>query len=870
MKKPKHPRLIEKLALGGFSAILLGALVAASFAFYTYINEQLYQEGITQLTELGTQLFEKLELQIDMQWSYLSKMKASIEGTSSWTVEGLKDEMAHMEWHLAPEGKTIMFRAIDEDGHYYTDEGRQGYWTGNDYLSDEAKESFLITNWADNENYMAFVMKNESNATIEGKKIERVALLRSMTDLTPFFHSSAFDSKNLVYLIDRKGYILFKSGELDGISFGGKNIFSYLEMQTYPHESYASLHAKTASGQTICSDIEINGDKFFILHDPMSQYSWEVITLVSANDVATSASAMVQSIAKLFLTVMIVLLVLIVIGFVFINRIGNDHAAIKVKEEAQKKLEQTNEELTKAKQEADEALKIARKATKAKSEFLASMSHDIRTPMNAIVGISKLMEQESKNPEKMSYYLSKLHHSSEYMLGLINDILDMSKIESGDVHLNAVPVKMAEQVGQIESIIRSQSNEKNQKFTVEVHTIKHEYLIGDSVRLRQLFMNLLSNAVKYTQPGGEILFELEETQADKEGYARIITRAIDNGYGMSKEFQKRMFEPFAREENTLTNKVSGTGLGLSITKSVVELMGGTIECESDLGKGSRFTVTLELPIDQENHSRSDLKRLLLISKDEQLIANVSSSLSEREVEFIHVGDEREALIYLKSKEVDVILLSDHLRKNDLGHAVASLKAKLKKQAFVFCCDYAHNEHVGDLILASGIDGLIARPFFFENLLIALDCAKKDTLQEEAIHSFLKGKRFLCAEDNELNAEILEALLALHGASCKIYSNGEELVNAFASISPGEYDALLMDVQMPVMNGLEATKAIREGPNHLGKEMIIIAMTANAFSSDVEACLNAGMDAHLSKPLDVNALEHLLQKLLGEREAKGRD
>ena len=859
MKKSKHPLLLRRAILASITVFLLGTVAASSIVYYNYVNEQLYQESISQLTELTTQLFEKLSVQIDLQWSYLGKIKNELESKSAWSEAEIAEKLTHFEDHLAPEGTSLLFRVIDETGDYYTDEGKLGYWTGNQYLSGKKKESFPINNPTETTNYMAFAIKPDASISVDGKAVERFVLLRSMKDMAVFFQSSAFNNRNIAYITNEYGLIFYRTGSLEGINYDGMNAIEFLQDKEFPHESFASLYERVQKGETVYADVKIDGNRYYFAHNPFKDYGWEITIIVSASSVATSATTMVESITRIFLLMLLIFIILFGAGLYFIVKISKDRALIKAKQENETRLEKLNEELSKSKQETEEALAIARYATNAKSQFLASMSHDIRTPMNAIVGISKLMENEINNPEKLTYYVNKLHHSSEYMLGLINDILDMSKIESGDVHLNALPVKMAEQVGQIESIIRAQSNEKNQEFTVVAHEIKHEYLIGDSVRLRQMFMNLLSNAVKYTQNGGHILFELKEVPCEREGYAKVLTSVKDDGYGMSKEFQKKMFEPFAREVNSLTNKVSGTGLGLPITKSVIEMMGGTIECESEIGKGTRFDVWLELPIDPDSHASSEIRKILLVSKEEMLITNLRSSLAERKAELIVVSDEEEALAYLDKNKADVALLSDYLSKKDLSSFVSKLKEK--QSLYVFCVDYAYKEHVRDILVSSGVDGLIARPFFYENLLIAMENAKKKTQEEEETHSFLKGKRFLCAEDNELNAEILEALLTMQGASCKIYPNGEEIVKAFASVKPGDYDAILMDVQMPVMNGLEATKAIRESENPLGKKMIIIAMTANAFNSDVKECLDAGMDAHLSKPLDIAAFEHLLQSLM---------
>ena len=863
MKKEGKRHNPKRWILIASTAAFLAAIGGASAFFYSYISDQLYQESIAQLTELSKQYFEKLEAQVDEQWDYLAKVQSDFEARGEMTIDEVKSSFSHYQSDLSVGGKSLYFRLIDSDGFYYTDEGRNMDWPGNgDLKDDKEKQSFLLSNWGGNQLYMAFTQKCGASLSVSGHAIEHFALLRPIEEVAPFFQSSAFAENNLIYIVDVDGRIIFSDGELKGIENEGINAFTYLEKQTFPHESLASLTEQSDQGSLICTDVEIAGRRFFMVYNPLPKYAWGVLFFVSSQDVAQNASKMVQSIVVAFVIGIAILLLAFLAGAFFLVRIEKDRALIQEKEKNSKVLQEMNVALTATKQKTEEALEIARYAAQAKSQFLANMSHDIRTPMNAIVGISKLMENEVNNPEKLTYYINKLRHSSQYMLGLINDILDMSKIESGDVHLNSAPVKMAEQVGQIESIIRSQSAEKDQEFTVVLHQIRHEYLIGDAVRIRQMFMNLLSNAVKYTPVGGNIRFELAEFPCEEEGHARILTSVVDDGCGMSEEFQKKMYEPFAREDNSMTSKTTGTGLGLSITKSVVDMMGGTIEVESAPGKGSRFDVWLTLPFDAEEPQIPYAEDVLLIAEEEMLIANIKTSLEGRVPSLRIAKSEKEAQSLLEEKAADAILLSGYLSKEILKKAVSALRKANGKPVFIFCCDYVYKDRVRDLLMESGIDGLIARPFFVENFILALVSAKEAGKKGEgSVHASLSGKRFLCAEDNDLNAEILEAILSMHGASCKIHPNGAEIVKDFETVKEGEYDAILMDVQMPVMNGMEATKAIRLGKNPLGKKIPIIAMTANAFSSDVEACLAAGMDAHLSKPLDLLSLERTLEDLL---------
>ena len=510
-------------------------------------------------------------------------------------------------------------------------------------------------------------------------------------------------------------------------------------------------------------------------------------------------------------------------------------------------------------------------ANRAKSTFLSNMSHDIRTPMNAIVGITKLMEHERDDPEKLELYIHKVQSSSRYLLSLINDVLDMSKIESGEVTLNHEPISLAEQVGQIDSIIRPQTEERGQSFRVCVHEIVHESLLGDAVRLRQIFINLLSNAVKYTPYGGAIRLDLAELPGGDADHAILGITVTDTGYGMTPEFVAHIFEPFTRAENSITNRVQGTGLGMAITKNIVDLMGGTIRVESEPGKGSCFHVTLPLQIDKVSEYEIHAAGVLLVTADAALIRNAGAAFRESGVPLYSAETLEQAEVVVRKGTVDTVLLSGFLRNPQLPTAVQRLRRQARGGLLVFCLDYAQRDQAAEVLARSGVNGLIVRPIFLSSFACAVNQARSGAVREIAEDgAVLRGKRFLCAEDNALNAEILNAILDTNGACCTIYPNGKKLAEAFETVQPGEYDAILMDVQMPVMNGLDATRAIRRSSNPLGRTIPIIAMTANAFSSDVQECLDAGMDAHVSKPLDVAVLERTLRSLLSENVAGGGD
>ena len=523
-----------------------------------------------------------------------------------------------------------------------------------------------------------------------------------------------------------------------------------------------------------------------------------------------------------------------------------------------------NASLRESQRATQEALAQAESANAAKTTFLSNVSHDIRTPMNAIVGIANLMEHEQGDPQKLGFYIHKIQSSSKHLMSLINDVLDMSKIESGEVALSREAVSLAEQVRQVDNIIRPQAVERDQTFHIGIHDIVHEHVITDGLRLRQVLLNLLSNAVKYTPFGGAVSFDLSELPCDNPGRASYLIAVEDTGCGMAPEFIEHIFESFTRAENSVTNKVQGTGLGMAITKNVVDMMGGTIVIQSELGKGSRFEVRLSFTIDGDADCALDVRSVLLISKDDELVGDLTSALKTCAACLAIAPTIQAAVEAIGNEAPEVILVDGELVRDGLGDAIGELRGRLGDGPLILVCDYAYSEQAEEDLSACGADGLVCRPVFLSSLVAAVECARGDLQAAPNSGSTLAGKRFLCAEDNELNAEILEAILKMNGASCAIYPDGEQLVRAFERVASGDYDAILMDVQMPVMNGLEATRAIRRGTNPLGKVIPIIAMTANAFTEDIQRCLDAGMDAHVSKPLDVGALERAMRGLTGGR------
>ena len=680
-----------------------------------------------------------------------------------------------------------------------------------------------------------------------------------MTELTPYFSCEAYNGNNSVYVVDNNGSKLFS--DANNTLLQGHNVYSVLEKMEYLHgSSFAEARQELGEHKIAYSNAVLNGAEYYYSLYQMENAEWTLLFLVPSVCVATNTVSLIHTTVRLILIFALIMVCVCAILIYIVLRIKQKQA-IAAERRNTEAFKEINYELSQAVEQAEAAMREAEAASKAKSEFLSNMSHDIRTPMDVIVGITNLMEHEGNTSDRLRGYIQKIKFSSRHLLSLINDILDMSKIESNEVELNEERVSLAEQVGQVDSIIRSQMNKHGQVLNIRVHEIAHEYLIGDGVRLRQIFLSLLSNAVKYTPEDGSITFDVAVLACEVPDWAKFCFSVTDTGYGMEPDFVTHIFEPFTRAESSVTNKVQGTGLGMAITKNIADLMGGTITVESEVNMGSRFAVTLMLKIDPDARYDLGAKDILLISDDDTLIRNMSAPIRGTDLNFTVVSSKEEAMAFLAKHHVDVVLLAGYLRDQSLSDMVRALPKLSPDALLIFCVDFAQREQVQETLTQCGTDGLIPRPFFLSNLEVAIGRVHSNAAPETEGMSVLSGMRFLCAEDNALNADILEAILEMYGASCTICPDGAELIKAFERVKPGEHDAILMDIQMPRMNGYEATKAIRGGENPLGRTIPIIAMTANAFSDDVQNSLAADRDAHVSKPIDIAVLEKTMRAII---------
>ncbi len=537
----------------------------------------------------------------------------------------------------------------------------------------------------------------------------------------------------------------------------------------------------------------------------------------------------------------------------------------------------TKERLEQARQRKalEEAYQAARVASSAKTNFLSSMSHDIRTPMNAIMGMAAIAQSNLAYPDKVRDCLGKINVSSRHLLNLINEVLDMSKIESGKIDLICEEVDLPDLIQNVADMCRPLIAQKHQEFQMSAGKVKHEKVIADGDRLQQVLMNLVSNAIKYTPEGGTISLRVNElfSTLPKKGQFEFILK--DNGIGMSADYIPHIFEPFSRAEDSRISKVQGTGLGMAITENIVRMMNGTIEVQSEEGKGSQFTVSVPLDIQPEETSSHDLAGLpvLVVDDDQMVCENATALLDELGMRGSWVMSGALAVIHIteahqRGDDFFAVILDWKMPDMDGLETVKAIRSKLDEDVPIIVISAYDYSDIEDEFLQAGANAFITKPLFKSKMLHVLQmfCASGkmggvDAVEEKESCG-LRGKRVLLVEDNELNREIAVELLQMQELAVDTVENGRRAVDVFEASAPGDYDAILMDIQMPVMNGYDATVAIRSLNRVDAGRIPIIALTANAFAADVGKARNVGMNDHIPKPIDMGRLVDVLKRWIG--------
>ncbi len=714
------------------------------------MNSYIAENGKSSMGAVVEQIQQTYDLQVNGYYSRLHMLEDFLTQEGVRSIELDRNKKFFEAWQKESES-TLIF--LQENGKAITTDGtklrvdmpskllldlRNGYNIG--------KLVSLDYNQKKKDGYLVAIPCQEY--TIKGETYTAIGTLYDHSKLDSMLSVKSYNGNAYLFMLDNDGNITYTNQKEDKF-FRNYFLLKHLKGDQAITEEEADSLQKKLDGREQGVELVESDKPYYLGYCPIENNNTMLICIVEKSVVDNVLRDYQKTIV--FETILMAGFILLLFAGLFYSISRRSLAEQKaeyekrnneIQTQAMKEMEESNKKLKKAKNITTEALQTAENANKAKTDFLSNMSHDIRTPMNAIIGMTSLIRHDAGNKAKVIEYADKIDISSQHLLGIINNVLDMSKIEAGKTVFKYTDFSILDFITELNTIFHSQIDEKNQTLTIIKENIRHEWVNGDQVHLMQIFSNLVSNAVKYTQEGGKIQFLVEECETKSSVYAKYRFLVSDNGMGMSADFKDTIFDAFTRAESSMTNKIQGTGLGMAITKNLVEAMGGTIDVESELGQGSCFEVLIDLRIAEDR----------FVSSTEQ--------------------------------------------------------------------------------------------------------AEKD----EPAGNVLKGMRFLCAEDNELNAEILMELLKIEGAECTICENGKRVLEAFEQSAPGDYDMILMDVQMPVMNGYEATKAIRRSSHELAKTIPIIAMTANAFSEDIQHSLAAGMNAHVSKPVEMKVLEKTIRSI----------
>ena len=520
------------------------------------------------------------------------------------------------------------------------------------------------------------------------------------------------------------------------------------------------------------------------------------------------------------------------------------------------------------------AAREAESASKAKTDFLSTMSHDIRTPMNAIIGLTTIVEKNLGDVESTRENLRKISLASNHLLTLINDILDISKVESGKLKLSPMTFSVVESVENLVNISQPMIKEKNIDFSFHINRMEKEYLYTDQLRLNQIYINILSNAIKYTEPGGRVTVDMREEKSAVPGCIRLSYVVSDTGIGMSPEFMATMYQPFSRQIDSRVNSIQGTGLGLAITKQMVDLLGGTIDCQSEQGKGTTFTVVLDIPTADRQRDDMMLDPIdVLIADDDEILLETAADTLESlgaSVEKAQSGLEALGMVrhrHLSGRDYGVVIVDWKMSEIDGVETIRRIRAEVDENIPILLISAYDWSDIEDRAKEAGANGFVSKPLFRSTLYDKINelIGKESVSQEpEDDYSDLQGLHILVAEDNDINWEIISAMLSMFGITADRAENGRLCVERMRTAAEGSYALIFMDIQMPEMNGLDATRAIRSLEDPWAASIPIVAMTADAFSENVTECLDAGMNGHIAKPVDIKLVIKEIRRIKERR------
>ena len=714
-------------------------------------NQYIDKNSKQSLSELMEQMERAYRNRLEITYEQIDSIEKYMFGDGEREAE-LKDYQNYFDSMESNMVRDIVF--VNDEGEYLCMRGLNGRIQMQDGLSElfgENKGIAQYCTWKDGEEIF-IIAKSVDSFLVNGEEYEAIAFLFRPQIINDLFVTSAYNGQANIYVMDENGEVAYASinNEPGEVTINYNLFDSYHEQKIMNKKDYEKVKSDYAERSSGCITLERENESDYFSYRALKGTQYMIACEVDSTIVQNVLADYQIMMLHIWLTVTCIIIAMLAalgISILWIynekNKVAYARRNAMQQAEAAEKLEEVNTALEETVQFANTAKAEAERANEAKSVFLSNMSHDMRTPLNAVMGLATLISRDAENSDCVREYARKLTYSGEHLLGLINDVLDMSKIESGKTTLNLCDVNLADIINETDNIIRPQAKKKNQTFVVKSDGVEYCCITADKLRLSQILINILSNAVKYTEEGGNITFEIKEIKVTNPQIVKYKFIISDNGIGMSEEYLKDIFKPFTREETSLTDAVQGTGLGMAITKNLIDLMGGTIKVLSTQGVGTTYEVTMEFRIADINTNK-DLWNRYNIPKHE----------------------------------------------NEPDHV-------------------------------------------------------------------LVGKNFLIAEDNGINSDMLKELLKEEGAACDCAKNGMAAVDLFRHSKKGQYDLIFMDVQMPDMDGYEATRAIRQMKHPDAKDIPIVAMTANAFSNDVKAAFDCGMNAHLAKPVNIDRIKDIV-------------
>ena len=724
------------LAPGAFALVLVVLLTMGIVYLRSFFMEQAAQERSSQLKEMSGQICVNLDYNLEAHWNLVAGIKGELRHHSYANESELRQGIAEIEQIFRTDLYGCRVMLLDSMGTGYTTDGPVGIWDDLKFLADGTYRHTFVSDTSNVKGtFLAFCQKlTDGSKENENNNYTHLVLLKDIKTIKKYYTTESYGGHAATYIINKNGTLAYYDANNDDF-IGARNMYKALAEGSYlGGKDFAKVKQELDDKGIATANVMFKDKEYFYCLNTLKDYNMTVMLMLPAEFVAVSTMSMLQSSLMVQVVFTVILLCLSALALISFVRAQRNSERIKLER-------RTNQQLNKLRMAAEDALHVAESANKAKSTFLSNMSHDIRTPMNAIIGFTTLALSSITEQEKVKDYLGKILSSSNHLLSLINDILDMSRIESGKVVLEEQETNLAVLADELEHLLSEQAKAQGLELKVDYSKLRDRDVFCDKTRLNQVLLNLLSNAVKFTPAGGHVSFTLTQLEQLSPGKGVYEIRVKDDGIGMTAKFAKRVFEPFERERTSTVSKIQGTGLGMAIAKNIIDMMGGTIDLHTKKGEGTEFVLRLEL------------------------------------------------VLQTQPKPVE---------------------------------------------------------------------AKQQELLPEASSEYFAGKRLLLVEDNELNREIACMILCKYGFELETAENGQEAVEMVAAAAPGYYDLVLMDIQMPIMDGHEATRRIRALENPELAKVPIVAMTANAFDEDRRAAKDCGMNGFISKPINMQEVIQALR------------